>query len=43
MTTLLLLLLLPVQEKTADDLLRDALKEAKEKSKKVLLTFGAPG
>ena len=43
MTTLLLALLLPLQEKTADDLLKDALKEAKEQNKKVLLTFGAPG
>jgi hypothetical protein len=36
-------LLLPTQEKTADDLLQDALKEAKAKNKKVLLTFGSPG
>jgi hypothetical protein len=43
MTALLLLLLLPVQEKTATDLLQDALREAKAKNKKVLLTFGAPG
>lgn len=41
--TTLLLLLLSLQDKSANDLLRDALKEAKEKNKKVLLTFGAPG
>jgi hypothetical protein len=40
---LALALLLPAQEKTADDLLQGALKEAKEKNKKVLLTFGSPG
>ena len=41
--TTLLLLLLSLQDTSANDLLRDALKEAKEKNKKVLLTFGAPG
>ncbi len=33
----------PAQEKTAKDLLQGALKEAKEKDRRVLLTFGAPG
>ena len=36
-------LLVPAQEKTAKDLLQAAVKEAKEKNKRVLLTFGAPG
>ena len=39
----LLALLVPAQEKTAKDLLQAAVKEAKEKNKRVLLTFGAPG
>ena len=36
-------LLVPAQEKTAKDLLQEATKEAKEKNKRVLLTFGSPG
>ena len=40
---LALALLMPAQERAATDLLKDALREAKEKNKKVLLTFGAPG
>ena len=43
LATAILALLLPAQEKTAKDLLQDALKEAKEKNRRVLLTFGAPG
>lgn len=39
----ILAFLLPAQEKSAKDLLGAALKEAKEKNKRVLLTFGAPG
>jgi hypothetical protein len=39
----MLALLLPAQEKTAKDLFQTAVKEAKEKNKRVLLTFGAPG
>jgi hypothetical protein len=31
------------QPKKAQDLLDDAIKEAKEKKKRVLLTFGSPG
>ena len=31
------------QEKTANDLLQESLKQAKEGKKRVLLTFGAPG
>lgn len=41
--TLLLLLALAVQDKTAKDLLQDSLAQAKEGKKRVLLTFGAPG
>lgn len=39
----ILALLLPAQEKPAKDLLQDALKQAKEKNRRVLLAFGAPG
>ncbi len=43
LATAMLALLLPVQEKTAKDLLQDALKEAKATNRRILLTFGAPG
>ena len=33
----------PSQEKTAKELLEGSLKEAKEKNRRVLLTFGSPG
>jgi hypothetical protein len=37
------LLALPAQEKSAQDLLKGALAEAKEKNRRVLLTFGGAG
>ncbi len=45
MTHLLIALFLAVapQEKTAQDLLKQAVQQAKEGKKRVLLTFGAPG
>ncbi len=36
-------LLVPAQERTAKDQLQAAVKEAKEKNRRVLLTFGSPG
>ena len=32
-----------LQDKTADELLRAAKSEAKEKNRRILLTFGGPG
>lgn len=40
---IVLAILVPAQEKTAKDLLQAAVKEAKEKNRRVLLTFGSPG
>jgi hypothetical protein len=42
-SALLLLALLPLQEKSAQDLLKAAPADAKSSERRVLLTFGAPG